>query len=566
MTAQLWALLVLKFHISRHTFTAGRLLSTLFLAFVLVAGGAAAFVGSVALFRLAAHAPMLERPAAVLLALDLLIGLYIILWGGGLLGEMQRADIIDLRKMLYLPVSLRAIYALNFAASLFRPANLLFLPLLGAFMAGLIARKGAAMAPGPLLAALFLLMFGAWAYYLRGLFAIFTENKRRRAYALALISMLVVLLAQVPSLLLQEFRGEDGRFALNLEHHPLGAWLLLLNQSLPPGWLAYGTQSLHENRPAAAWLCAAGLAGMAALGLALGYRATLRYFLHGPGETGHNRRETAVAAATPFTLRPLPPLDPETAALVRAFLLGLLRHPFIRMQMIMPFVMGFMMVFVLSRRQQGMDPLLASLNRDYWLLPALLIWPFAGFVNIFFNQFGTDRDAFRAMVLLPAPRHKYLLAKNLALFPVLAALVTLFLLAGMAIAGMTIPVFAQGLLLMAQLYLAYCIAGNFISLYFPYRFQHSGMSAPSRFGNRFGMSLAYLACTLLIFSPTLISLLADEAAAALGLVPPLPAGLLVAVLLLAFTALLWRITLIHAGDLLLDREQRILAALVRDRE
>jgi hypothetical protein len=409
-------------------------------------------------------------------------------------------------------------------------------------------------------------MFGAWAYYVRGLFAMLLENKRRRAYAVAMASLLVVLLAQVPHLVLQEFRGADGRFTLNLDSGA-GAWLLLLNRVLPPGWLAYGTQALHEGRAVTAWLCSAGLGAMTLLGLALGYRATLRHFLQGAGEAAqHRAAAAAMPAGAPFTLRPLPLLDPETAALVRAFFLGFLRHPFIRMQMIMPFVMGSMMVFVLSRRQQGMDPLLSGLDRQYWLLPALLIWPFAGFVNVFFNQFGVDRDAFRAMMLLPTARHRYLLAKNLALFPVVATLVTLFLFAGMLISGMPGGMLLQGFLLMLQLYLAYCIAGNFISLYFPYRFQHSGMSAPSRFGNRFGMSLAYLAGTLVIFSPTLLSLLADEAAATLGFAPAAPAGILAAAALLAITALIWRVTLIHAGDLLRDREQRILTTLVKDRE
>ena len=67
---------------------------------------------------------------------------------------------VDLRKMLYLPVSLKAVFGLNFAASLFTPATLFFaLPVVG-FAAGLAVGFGMRMLLAVPLALYLLLIVG----------------------------------------------------------------------------------------------------------------------------------------------------------------------------------------------------------------------------------------------------------------------------------------------------------------------------------------------------------------------------------------------------------------------
>ena len=62
-----------------------------------------------------------------------------------------------------------------------------------------------------------------------------------------------------------------------------------------------------------------------------------------------------------------------------------------------------------------------------FLASGAVVVTFFGLTQVLFNQFGFDRDGFRALVLLPSPRRQILLGKNLSLFPVALAVFAVYL-------------------------------------------------------------------------------------------------------------------------------------------
>jgi hypothetical protein len=108
---------------------------------------------------------------------------------------------IDLRKMLYLPVSPRMVFVLNYVASLVTPVGALFACATTGLCLGLSWRYGPRMLLGIPVAAAFYLMLAAWTYYFRGTLVMLMENKRRRRALLALLPLACVLLLQIPNIL-----------------------------------------------------------------------------------------------------------------------------------------------------------------------------------------------------------------------------------------------------------------------------------------------------------------------------------------------------------------------------
>lgn len=564
MLAQVWALLLLKGQIFAHTFSSGKALSLAIGLVLLVFGLVGAAVLGVAMFYLGANMLQDVEPLLRLLILDGLVVLFLMFWLWGLLLEIQRSEIIDLRKMLYLPVSLRMIFFLNFATSLFSLPLLLFAPAALGLLAGLTFSFGGVALLGGALALFFFLLVSAWAYYVRGMLAIFMENKRRRRLIMTVLPISFVLLAQLPSLLMHEFangsesaRRDFSRFRTQDEFTPAIVWANLL---FPPAWLPLGTWFLLEDRPVPAACCLAGLACCTGMGLSLGYRSTLRYH-SGAGRVKARRQRARRRNKRLLTTWRLPLLSDETAAITLANFLTFARHPNIRMMLVMPLCLGLFFVFFygteFSKFMGG--------ERRNWFPLFILVWPFLNFGFILLNVFGVDRQSFRAMVLLPTPRHRYLIAKNLALFPFVGGLSLLFVSIGVAMAHQPWQWTVVAVLQVFQVYLSFCTVGNFTSIYFPYRIHADGMRNQNNRPIMILISFASMGLVALLMLPSGLCLALDSFLADYYGVH-LPLGILASLLILALTSGLYALSLRYAGDLLLLREHRILEALVRDRE
>src|SRR5689334_7782660 len=102
---------------------------------------------------------------------------------------------------MHLPVSLSGVFLVNYVASLFTLSTTLVVPLMTGLAAGLVVSKGPMMLwLFPLMAA-FLFTVTALTYQLRGWLASLMENKRRRRTIVTLLTVLVVLVFQIPNFL-----------------------------------------------------------------------------------------------------------------------------------------------------------------------------------------------------------------------------------------------------------------------------------------------------------------------------------------------------------------------------
>ena len=564
MLKQCHALLALKWAILCHTWSAGHTISALIVGFILTVMLSLS-LGLAVILHLSAPW-LLEQGGAmgVMLALDIMIFFLLFFMVFGLMLELQRTDVIDFKKMLFLPVSPRMIFALNFLAALITPSLCFFLPAAVGLLSGLAVQEGPRLLLGLPLALALYLMLAAWLYYLRGILAIFMENKRKRRLVLTLLPLFFIALGQLPNLLTHTFRtGENEEERLERSSSENAEQLRRWNLAIPFGWFPYGVNGLIQGAPEQAAFAFLGLSLFGGLGLGLGYRSTLRHYTGANTSSGRSGAKAGTAPRTrPLTARRLPLLSEDTGGMALAEFLNALRHPNVRMAMIMPVCLG---LFLMVMYRTGMYK--ANLNPESpWLPIMVLLWPFLHFAFILFNIFGIDRQGFSGLMLLPAPRHRYLFAKNLALFPFAGGVSLLFVLLAavlLKLPGYNVEI---ALLQVFHLYMMYCILGNYLSLYAPYRIARDTMRA---YTNRLTIFLTGLASTLMVtvmLLPTTGILMLDSLIEKRYASRDLPAGMIAAIALLFVTAALYRVTLTHAGDILLSREQKIYARLYRDRE
>ena len=192
----------------------------------------------------------------------------------------------------------------------------------------------------------------------------------------------------------------------------------------------------------------------------------------------------------------------------------------------------------------------------------LLFWPILGFIIFMTNAFGVDCSGFRALVLLPTPRWKYLLAKNLALFPFVGGLGALFVIVGGLILRLPVSMMFISLTQVVQVYLLISILGNFISLRNPFPLKPDSMRMSPGQGAKVWINFLGLLFMPVILAPSALCMFADSHFRYFGVSP----GMLMAVIFLALTTAAYKASLTSAGQQLMQREQKILEAVVRGDE
>ncbi len=522
-----------------------------------------------------------ENPIAILGILDGVVAFFLFLLLTSLMIEFQRSETIDFRKMLYLPVSLRTVFILNYFVSLLSPAFILFAIPVAGLILGLAIGFGAHMLLAGVLALAFLLMVTAWVYYLRGYILVLLENKRRRRTLLLVLPIFFITLSQLPNLVMslgafakRNSDGEDTKkvpswvaeIATELDKVSPEDVLTAVNAWVPLGWFPLGTHAVQQGNTATASLCFAGLAAFGGLGLGLGYRSTLRYY-RGQTTGKAQKKPTNEGNRTRgrcWPERTLPFVDDDTAACAWTNFTALFRHPQARMGLIMPIIFG-VIIFgsILTRGAPADSPVLRSVVPI--LLPALSIMASIVWMS---NIFGADGEGFRSWMLLPTPRYKYILGKNLAVYPlVLTQTLILLGLSGILLRPSPVAV-AVALLQITQLFLTACILGNLFSMYFPFRIPSEIIRRTST--KMFVAALASLVffCFLPVFViPTLFCAFVDPFASGLSEYSGRPViGFLCSLVFLAGTLLAYRLSLKPMGALLARREERILEVLIRDKE
>jgi hypothetical protein len=423
------------------------------------------------------------------------------------------------------------------------------------------------------------LMVTAWTYCLRGWLATMMTNPRRRRTVIMCISLGFVLISQGPNLYFNFFQNHNfsgGQSVTREERQRQNQErvaatgkmfdnLIAVQQFIPPLWVAVGARGLAGGDPLPALLGTLGCAGLAALGLRRAYRSTVRFF---HGETGGLAAVKISTAAKKiskprdqskkdFLERSIPFVPEQSAALALATLRSLLRAPEVKMawatSFIVTLILGATVFFrATSNVSDAVKPLIAT---------GSIVFPIFFLAQFFANQFGFDRDGFRALILSPADRRLILIGKNLAAFPV--AITFGILLITLTTVRLHLPPLTvlATLLQFASLLLMAGLAGNLLSILMPYRIQ-PGTMKPTKLP---GLTMIILMFCQMLFPAAMAPVFAGPLLEMLwhkvGLPGFVPVNLILSALLCGLMVVLYWQTLAPLGRLLQRREIKILGVV-----
>lgn len=575
--SQLRTIIWLRWRLSRNQWSRGGTLNAVLTLIIAVIGLGLSLVGSLA--GLVCGVLLLSKvpPPVMLVVWDLTFGVFLLMWLGGVVSEIQRSETIDISRLLHLPVSLRNVFVINYIASHLTFSIIFFLPVMLGVSTGLIlGGRGFMVLMIPLVLCV-VFMITSWTYCLRGWLVTLMMNKRRRRTIIAGITFAFILLCQLPYILgnlmddHERHRPKTTESVQSDQQAPtrprdrdkitLPHGLLVAHKVVPFLWVGNGAMSLATGNVWPAVLGAAGGFLLGGLGLRRAYRSTIRFY-QGQTVVKRSKRkpkaEKLAGDGKNLIERQLPGVPEEAAASALAFFRCLTRAPEVKMMLGTNFIMLLIfgtMIFV--GRSSNFRPFVAT---------GAVVFIFLSLSQLMYNLFGFDRGGFRQLVLLPVPRKQILLGKNLAFLPVVVGIGAILLVFVKIVMSIPFVIFiATGLQLLAA-FLMISMVGNLISILVPYRIA-AGSLKPTKSTTKTTilMLLSRLFFPMVIapiFFPPAMGWLFSK----VGWLPAAPVNLLFSAALLAMLALFYRLSLGPLGELLQRREREILQVVTKEIE
>ncbi len=536
------------------------------------------------------------RPVEVMLAWLGLSLSFLFAWTIGLITDLQRSDAMSFKNLLHLPVSLGWVFLYNYLSSFVSLSMLIFLPpMLGLSLAAMLVH-GPRLAIGLALVAAFMSMVTAVTYQFRGWLARMMEDKRKGRNIVAALTIGFVLLAQVPNLINIGWLNSDSGGAGSITFEsldsadpsrnadgshkalvPLGEDLPAQNDSienavitaaslLPPGWLAVGFLGALDGSLLSSGAFLAAMLMLAGLSLRLSFRKTHAAVVG--LETSKTKQaeqslpqqapEARVSKRSMLEWR-LPYFNEVENGLAFASMRSMLRAPEAKMLLLSPLMLICLFGLMLARNP--------ALDQMLILAPMVTLGAVSmallSVIQLMQNQFGLDREGFRAFVLSPAERYQILRGKNLGTAPVALGVGLIALIGVQIFVPVDFSHFLGGLVQLVSGYLILCLLGNVISIYAPMRLRGQGMRATgAKFQTIVAQFLSIFAMPV-ILAPLLIPFVAELILRnrhwGEGL--PIYLGLHLLILLAVWAGYNWLVR--RQGSLLQEREQRILEILTR---
>ena len=520
------------------------------------------------------------RTAPPLAVMSVWLGItvaFLFFWMIGLLTELQRSETIDLQRLMHLPVALGQMFVINYLVSHLALSIILCVPAMLGLAIGLVIARGFEMVLLIPLALSMVFMITAWTYCLRGWLGAMMTNPRRRRAIIMGVTLAFVLLGQAPNLYFNVIQRHSRpsnqqpvtsveRPARNSVEREKFNQFLAAQKFIPPLWLPLGAQAVAEGHPLPALLGTLGCSVIGALGLRRAYRTTVKFY-HGEAG-GKAARQTK--SATPPTAAGAPaqtrgrflelrfPVVPEQAtALALASFRSMLRAPEVKMAWGFPYIMLiiFGAMFFSDARPEANDAVKPFIAAGAMAFSVFML------IQFFANQFGFDRDAFRALMLSPAERRLILLGKNLACLPASACLALLVLGFISIRLHLSLPVILAALFQLATILLLAAIGGNLLSILAPWRIQPGSMK-PTKTS---GLATLTLVLRQLFFpaliSPVFVPPLAGWLWQKAGLPSLIPINLILSLVLAILAAFIYWQTLQTFGRWLQRRETKILSVV-----
>ena len=506
-------------------------------------------------------------PSVVMFVWMALTAAFLFFWTIGLLMELQRAETIDLQRLMHLPVRLGQIFVINYMASHFTFSLIVAVP------AAIGLSIGLTIARGPLMLLLLPLSFSmffmitAWTYCLRGWLAALMNNPRRRRSIIVLLTLLFVLISQGPNLYFNALgRIHSGEPRILRRDFKI---IAPVQKFIPPFWVSLGARSLAEKNPWPALLGTAGCLAIGTMGLGRAYRTTLAYYYQDTGDqTGPAKADTVDGEAHPvrrsrnFLEIRLPGINDEASVVALASLRSMLRAPEVKMAWVMSFfvtvIVGASVVFRTSSEiPETLKPFVAL---------GATAFSFFVLFQVLGNLFGFDRNGFGTFVLSPVKRQMILLGKNISILPLIACSGSLLLLLITIFLHLPVLTAMAALVQVATMSIVACMFGNLLSIWVPYRIQPASLK-PTKIPTE--TALLLMVCQFLfpiallpIFVPPLIEIVLRNVGIAAGV----PVNLLLSIVLLVFTATVYWLLLAPMGRLLQRRETKILQIVTAEVE
>jgi hypothetical protein len=339
--------------------------------------------------------------------------------------------------------------------------------------------------------------------------------------------------------------------------------LLEAHHWVPPLWMAGSARGLADGNPFPALLFSAGMMGLGWMGLRRAYRSTMRFYLDGGSAREVAARAAAATSAAParrvsnWVEGSMPMLPQDVAGLALAQLRSMSRAAEIRLMMGMNCLMTLILLGLLfGGARIKVEPPYKPL-----IVVAMIALVFFGMLQVFFNQFGHDRDGFRAMVLLPTRRDHVLLGKNMALAVIALIFGTIFI-AGLAVFLRPSPVvLLAAFLQFCAAFFLLCIPGNLLSILMPFRVA-PGSLKPNKVPFFHGLVMVVAPMLMpVVMLPLIVPPLLGVVAGHFEWLPASMVNLIGSVIILALAVGLYRFSLPSLGRLLQQRETRILQAV-----
>ncbi|MFT4540396.1 MAG: ABC-2 type transport system permease protein [Planctomycetota bacterium] len=362
-------------------------------------------------------------------------------------------------------------------------------------------------------------------------------------------------------------KREQRKIAQAARNEEIEAWVELAAKVIPVGWLSYGVRSAYQGQWLSYLLCLVGMAGIGLVSLQRSYRSTLDSVMGlvsdraAKSPTAKQLSEKEPIVTEGFLVeRDLPLVSDQPAAVAMASLRSTLRAPEAKIMFLSPVILLALFGVMLSGQPaqnnlQSFAPMLS--------LGAISMGLFS-ILQLIQNQFGLDRDGFRGYVLSPIPRDQILLGKNLAVAPIGLSIGLIALIGLQFFVPSTWPHFLGSCLQLVSAFMLCCLVGNFISIMGPMRLKPGGMKASNAkwrtvLWQLFSIVLLPLAFLPLLLPSGLAFLFRHSGWMKFPLTYPALHALLLVIVYWGY-----RFILKMEGELLQDREQRILMALTRD--
>jgi hypothetical protein len=266
------------------------------------------------------------------------------------------------------------------------------------------------------------------------------------------------------------------------------------------------------------------------------------------------RDGTATRDRTAFLERRFPRVPEAAAAVGLATFQSMLRAPEIKMQWGSSFLVTLLVGAPLLFRASGDLPAAAG----PFITSGVVVFSMFLMIGFVGNQFGFDRDGFRALVLSPAERWQILLGKNLAAFPAAAASAMILVLVITIWLRLSPLVLLASLLQLVVGVLGACVAGNLMSILVPYRIQPGSMKPTKMPGLAMLLLVVSQMSLPLALTPVFVPPLAGFVLERYGIARADVINLLLSLVLAAATVVLYWWSLFPTARLLQRRETRIL--------